>query len=127
MTVNHGVPGSSPGGGAKPGIKSPAFLFHFKMPSVYIIYSAKTDSFYTGFTTENVSLRIDWHNSGYYGGKFTAFGIPWVLFLEISCITTEQARKIEEHIKKMKSKIYIKNLKKYPEMIHKPLEKYKDC
>ncbi len=35
-----------------------------------------------------------------------------------------QALAIEKHIKAMKSKIYIHNLKKYPEMIDKLLLKY---
>jgi putative endonuclease len=31
---------------------------------------------------------------------------------------------IEEHIKKMKSKVYIQNLKKYPDMVKKLIAKY---
>ncbi|PXY38851.1 excinuclease ABC subunit C, partial [Flavobacterium cheongpyeongense] len=38
-----------------------------------------------------------------------------------------QALAIEKHIKDMKSKIYIENLLRYPEVINKLLEKYKDC
>ena len=34
---------------------------------------------------------------------------------------------VEEHIKSMKSKKYIQNLKKYPEMVEKLKDKYSDC
>jgi putative endonuclease len=39
-------------------------------------------------------------------------------------MTIEQAHKIENHIKKMKSKKYIENLKKYPEISLRLLQKY---
>jgi putative endonuclease len=32
-------------------------------------------------------------------------------------LSYSQARSVETHIKKMKSKIYIQNLKKYPELL----------
>lgn len=35
-----------------------------------------------------------------------------------------QAMQVEKHIKSMKSRIYIENLKRYPEMIIKLIEKY---
>ena len=93
------------------------------MATVYIIYSNSSDSFYTGFTTEPVMTRLERHNNSYYDEKYAKHGIPWLMFLEIVCSSSEQARKIESHIKKMKSKTYILNLKKYPEMI----EKFNDC
>jgi putative endonuclease len=31
---------------------------------------------------------------------------------------------IEQHIKKMKSKVYIQNLKRYPEILQKLINKY---
>ena len=37
----------------------------------------------------------------------------------------DEARNIEAHIKKMKSKTYIENLKKYSDLREKLLEKYK--
>ena len=48
--------------------------------------------------------------------SYTSKGIPWVLFLVLECTSREQARKVELHIKRMKSKQYIRNLKKYSEM-----------
>jgi putative endonuclease len=94
------------------------------MASVYIIFSESLNKFYIGYTTENVETRIEKHNTKHYENKFTAKGIPWILFLAIACQSVTQALKVEKHIKDMKSKVYIDNLKKYPEMIHKLIEKY---
>ena len=94
------------------------------MASTYILYSISKDSFYIGFTTENVELRIIRHNTDYYNDKYTALGKPWELFLQIPCDSEKQARNIEAHIKAMKSKKYIENLKKYPDIIRKLIIKY---
>ena len=50
----------------------------------------------------------------------------WEVYLKIECKSKEQALAIEKHIKKMKSKVYIQNLKKYSEMKFKLLEKYSE-
>ena len=96
------------------------------MHFVYILYSKKLNRFYIGETFD-VLVRIKRHNSDYYDNKFTAKGKPWELFLKVDCQHKKQALKVEQHIKKMKSKVYIKNMKKYPEIVNKLLEKYKDC
>jgi len=95
--------------------------------SVYILYSQNLNKFYIGFTSESVSERLRRHNTDYYDDKFTASGKPWVLFTHIECISTNQARKIEAHIKSMKSAKYIKNLMHYPEIILKLKTKYQNC
>ena len=93
--------------------------------SVYILFSAELDKFYIGYTTRGSDSRIKKHLSDYYGlTKFTHKVKDWFLFLEIECASLNQARKIENHIKKMKSKKYIKNLKQYPEMINSLLNKF---
>lgn len=91
---------------------------------VYILHSVKLNNFYTGFTSE-LEIRLDNHIKHLYGSrKFTSKADDWTLFLTIECDTLEQAKLIEAHIKRMKSKIYIQNLKQYPEMIEKLLKKY---
>lgn len=65
------------------------------------------------------------HNSHRYEDAFTAKGIPWELFLLIDGLNSDQAYKIEKHIKSMKSSTYIKNLRSYPELIEKLKAKYK--
>lgn len=91
---------------------------------VYVIYSAKLDRFYIGNTDLSPDERLVQHNEAHNHMSYTSKGIPWVLFLVLECTSREQARKVELHIKRMKSKQYIRNLKKYSEMQEKLLAKY---
>ena len=67
-----------------------------------------------------ILMRDLLHNTGYFGGKsYTFKATDWVIFLLIPCESIEQAIFVETRIKKMKSRKYIENLLKYPEMINK--------
>ena len=90
---------------------------------VYIIYSKKLDRFYIG-TTSDYNLRIEQHNTGVYTDAFTIKGIPWEKFFLFENLNSEQAYQIEKHLKKMKSKTFIQNLVKYPELADKIVKKY---
>jgi len=91
---------------------------------VYILYSEKLSKYYIG-STHDIDLRIERHNTDYYENKWSSKGKPWQLYFSIECKNITQARKIENHIKKMKSKKYIENLSKYSEITEKLLEKYR--
>jgi putative endonuclease len=91
---------------------------------VYILYSPSFDTFYTGFTTISVSERLERHNSKYYDNAYTSRASDWEVYVLIECVSEQQARLIETHIKRMKSKQYIENLKKYPDMIGRLLTRY---
>jgi len=94
--------------------------------SCYVIYSPSLDRYYIGYT-ENIEERINLHNTGHFGGQsFTHRASDWMLYFLIPCTSINQAVYIESRIKKMKSKIYIENLKKYPEMVEKLLKSYID-
>ena len=93
------------------------------MHFVYIIYSQKFDKYYIGETYE-IQQRLMFHNSRDDNTNSTKSGIPWVLFLAIQVENRSVARKIETHIKRMKSKTYIRNLKQYPEMQLTLIKKY---
>ena len=96
------------------------------MHLVYILYSIKLNRFYIGFTSD-FDVRIEFHKNAEYH-KFTANADDWQLFFKIECDNKLQGLNIEKHIKKMKSKTYIENLTKYPNMILKLKEKYnQDC
>jgi putative endonuclease len=85
----------------------------------YILYSASLDRYYIGYTS-NINERLKLHNSSHFGVKsYTSRSADWEIFLEIPCETIEQAVFIEAWIKKMKSRKYLKNLKKYPELVEK--------
>ncbi|GAB3420835.1 hypothetical protein GCM10027516_17770 [Niabella aquatica] len=94
------------------------------MSACYILYSKKLNKYYVGATSTDATERLNKHFSGYYAGKFTSIADDWELFLEIHCLQVTQAFKIETHIKRMKSRKYIENLKRYPDIINMLLEKY---
>ena len=90
--------------------------------SCYILYSKSINRYYVGYTTD-IEERIKLHNNGHFGGRsYTQKASDWELFLLIPCETVSQSVLIESRIKKMKSRKYIENLKKYPEMIEKILK-----
>ena len=89
---------------------------------VYILKSEILNRFYTGFTT-NLEKRLQFHREA-ATQKFTGKAADWELFHTIECESKSQALAIEQHIKKMKSKVYILNLKKYPELCRKLLSRY---
>jgi putative endonuclease len=93
------------------------------MASVYILYSKKLNRFYIG-SCNDLSYRIDQHLTKSFIKSFTAKSDDWEIFLSIDDLEYQQARSVELHIKKMKSKIYIENLKKYLAIAKKLIEKY---
>jgi putative endonuclease len=108
--ASNGRAGSTPAWGTL-ATKVAFFMSYF----VYILYSQKLHRFYTG-TTDNVRERLDEHNSGKYPDSFSAKGIPWDLFLEIACETSQQAYHVESFIKKMKSSKFIQRLRTEPRL-----------
>ena len=95
------------------------------MNCCYILFSEKLDQFYTGATHEPVEYRIEKHNLHFYGkNKFTATTNDWQIFLLIPCHSFAQALAVEKHIKRMKSRMYLENLKQYPEMVQKLVLRY---
>lgn len=90
---------------------------------VYILHSRRLNRFYTG-STSDLDVRLDFHRNP-QARKFTAKAKDWGVFFQFECESKSQALSIEKHIKKMKSRVYIENLKKYPEMAEKLLLRYK--
>ncbi len=93
------------------------------MASVYILFSEKLNKFYIG-SCNDLLQRLDAHRSKSYKNSFTFNSDDWALYFSCNNLEYKQARDIENHIKKMKSKIYIENLVKYPEIIERLKEKY---
>ncbi|MFY7742466.1 MAG: GIY-YIG nuclease family protein [Flavobacterium sp.] len=93
------------------------------MHFVYILHSEKLNRFYIGYT-KNLDKRLDFHLHDTQSRKFTYKADDWSLYFSIKCTTKNQALAIEKHIKAMKTKIYIQNLAKYPEIGLKLLQKY---
>jgi putative endonuclease len=59
-----------------------------------------------------------------FAKSFTTGAEDWEIYLSIDELSYQQARSIELHLKKMKSKTYIQNLIKYPEIIERLKSKY---
>ncbi len=95
------------------------------MASVYILFSSKINKFYVGSCLD-LTVRLLDHKNKTYINSFTTVAHDWELVFELKELNMLKARKIEEHIKSMKSKKYIENLKKHPEMSKKLLLKYQD-
>ena len=93
----------------------------------YILYSKCLDRYYIGSTHDNLEQRIIKHNTGYYkGAHFTRQSSDWDLFISITCKSYSQARKIENHIKRMKNRKYILDLRRYPQIADRLVLKYGD-
>ena len=101
----------------------PVFIFIQMATSCYILYSRSLGKFYVGATRTSIEDRLILHAKKVYGQKsFTASATDWELYLNIPTQTYEHALRLEKHIKSMKSRKYIENLKKYPELIEKILD-----
>jgi putative endonuclease len=87
----------------------------------YIIYSDKIDRYYIG-ETEDFTNRLEMHNSGF--SPFTSKAKDWKLQLLIQCSGKSTSLKIERHIKSMKSRVFIENLIRYPDMVDQLLKKF---
>ena len=94
------------------------------MANVYILFSKSIDSYYVG-SCLNLEKRVKEHNSGVYKNSFTCRAKDWLIYFNFD-VDYKLARKIENHIKKMKSRKYYKDLKSYPEIMQSLIEKYKD-
>jgi putative endonuclease len=93
------------------------------MASVYILFSVKLNKYYIGSCNDLVA-RIEEHKQKKFQGAYTKISDDWELYLSINDLEYKQARAIESHIKRMKSKVYIENLLKYPTIIERLCEEY---
>ena len=92
----------------------------------YILFSKQLNKFYIGSTKFAVSERVEQHLTKFFDNSFTSHADDWEVFFEIQCSAYSQALKIEKHLKRMKSRAYLENVRKYPEMVEKLLEKYRE-
>jgi putative endonuclease len=93
------------------------------MASVYILYSKIANKYYIG-STNDLETRIEYHYNKEFENSFTSKYDDWELFFSVNEISNTTARKLESHIKKMKSRVYIENLSKFPEMSERLILKY---
>ena len=93
------------------------------MATVYILFSKTIDKYYIGSCID-ISERMKEHNSKKFKSSYTSKVSDWIVVFQIDDLEYSQARDIETHIKRMKSRKYIKNLCKYPDISNKLKLKY---
>ena len=74
-----------------------------------VIYSQSADSYYIGETV-NVEERLIQHQQHLYAGSYTKIASDWELAFLLICKDRASALKVEKHLKKGKSKVYLKRL-----------------
>ncbi|MFC2107568.1 GIY-YIG nuclease family protein [Bacteroidota bacterium] len=94
------------------------------MAIVYILHSNSINRFYTGSCLD-FDIRKAQHDENILPRSFTKRASDWEVFLKIGDLDYQQARNIEKHIKSMKSAIFIRNLKKYPDLLDRVIQQYK--
>jgi putative endonuclease len=93
----------------------------FQTHYCYIIHSDSLDRYYIG-QTDDFANRILMHNSGF--SPYTSSANDWQPFLLIPCRDKSISTRIERHIKAMKSRAFIENLARYPELVAKLIERF---
>jgi len=93
------------------------------MAAVYILYSKMLDKYYIGSCLD-MEKRLEDHRNRKFEKSFAARADDWVLYYSMCDLLYKQARLIEVHIKRMKSRKYIENLKSYPEIAEKLKQLY---
>ena len=78
------------------------------MCSVYILFSKKSNKFYTGFTCDNLLERLRKHNSNHKG--FTGRADDWNIAFSEEFETKSQALKKEKMIKKRGAKRFLTDI-----------------
>ena len=88
-------------------------IFCFEIISMnhflYIIYSKSTDKYYVG-ETHSIEERMEKHKNHVYQNSFTKIANDWELVLVFDCGTREKALFLENFIKRLKSKVFIKKI-----------------
>jgi len=93
------------------------------MAFVYILYSNQLDRYYIGSCLD-LELRIEQHSIGKFTSSFTTKAHDFFVYFIIENLSYKQARLIERHIKKMRNRTYLSNLKKYSDIVEKLKKRY---
>ena len=94
------------------------------MACVYVLHSKLLNKYYVGSCLD-LNKRVEQHNAKEFKQAFTTRVNNWEIYFVIQDLDYKQARSIEKHIKRMKSKKYVENLKLFPLLVQKLKELYK--
>ncbi len=84
---------------------------------VYILYSASTDTYYKGITS-NLTDRLYRHNHGFE--KATQSGVPWKLIWTTTKESRGEAQILEKKLKNLSRKRLLDLISKYKDGIAGP-------
>ena len=93
------------------------------MHFLYIIYSEKADRYYIGECV-NVEERLEEHRNHKYVGAYTTRAKDWILKLSVECRDRIHARKLEDYLKKKKSRRYLEYFMESCEIQKKVIEMF---
>jgi putative endonuclease len=93
------------------------------MAVVYILYSKSLDKYYVG-SCLNLEKRMVEHRSMKFSKSYTGRANDWEVYCVMENLSYHQSRKIEQYIKRMKSRKYLENLKQYPELSENLRERF---
>ena len=79
------------------------------MHYLYALYSDSTDKYYVG-ETNDLDARLVKHNNHFYRKSYTKSASDWEVVLDKRCNNREEALYLEDFIKRMKSKKFIKKI-----------------
>ena len=82
---------------------------------LYIIYSKTIDRYYVG-ETEDLSKRLILHLKHTFKGSYTTQAKDWEIVFNMRFNTRDSARRAERIGKSKKSRKFIENLIKHPEL-----------
>ena len=88
------------------------------MHFVYILYSISADKYYVG-ETKDLNERLFLHRVKTFKKSSTKIADDWAVYWSHDCGSLLVARRVEKHIKQMKSRKYYRDLKQHPDIINK--------
>lgn len=91
------------------------------MHFVYVIYSPSADRYYIGETVD-IAERLIQHRTHHYAGSFTSIANDWEIAFSLKFKDRVSALKTEAHLKKSKSKVYLKRLQNDEDAMLKLIE-----
>ena len=93
------------------------------MAAVYVLFSPELNRYYIGSCNE-MGVRLQQHLNDAMEGGFTSRASDWQIWFLAEGLEYGQARRIEKHIKKMKSRKYLEDLIRHKEIFAKLKDKY---
>lgn len=93
------------------------------MATFYVIYSNSIDTFYAGSCLD-FEAQLEGHQKNHFKKGYTSEATDWNHFFLIKDIPLDTARRIEKHVKKVKSREYFESLKSDPKIAEQLKEEF---